>query len=331
MADTNIYTSKQNIKKYTTQAKFDAMDKSGIPVGTEYNIVGQVEESDLSSELQTKINASTTYTGTSGVTVNGATISAQLQDYTKESAKALIASDGYIRPVKLDSEGNLSVRIPSDGVGAYDSNIQVVTSGDGASGYYYQVGVKSEPTFDSIYLTRTNLRASTVLAGITVSLPSKSGTLATTDDLTGKQDQIAAGTNLFFTGNTLRTKDDVSFNKVTMTNGASVYGTMSFNSGSKIDMTAAMSSVNLGTSCDLTIGKGSFTLGQGVIKNEYSGDFVFPNMTGVNTIATTATTVASLGGRTGAITLATGLSMSGNTLKGAHIYLSGGYLCIDTE
>lgn len=56
MADTNIYTSKQNIKKYTTQAKFDAMDKSGIPVGTEYNIVGQVEESDLSSELQTKIN-----------------------------------------------------------------------------------------------------------------------------------------------------------------------------------------------------------------------------------------------------------------------------------
>ena len=56
MADTNTYISKQNIKKYTTQAKFDAMDKSDVPVGTEYNIVGEIEESDLSSELQAKVN-----------------------------------------------------------------------------------------------------------------------------------------------------------------------------------------------------------------------------------------------------------------------------------
>ena len=56
MADNNNYTSKQNVKKYTTQAKFDAMDKSDVPVGTEYNIVGEIEEADLSSELQTKIN-----------------------------------------------------------------------------------------------------------------------------------------------------------------------------------------------------------------------------------------------------------------------------------
>lgn len=56
MADTNTYTSKQNIKKYTTQAKFDAIDKSDVPVGTEYNIVGEIEEADLSSELQAKVN-----------------------------------------------------------------------------------------------------------------------------------------------------------------------------------------------------------------------------------------------------------------------------------
>ena len=55
MADNNTYTSKQNIKKYTTQAKFDAIDKSDVPVGTEYNIVGEIEEADLSSELQTKV------------------------------------------------------------------------------------------------------------------------------------------------------------------------------------------------------------------------------------------------------------------------------------
>lgn len=56
MADTNTYTSKQNIKKYTTQAKFDAIDKSDVPVGTEYNIVGSVTESDLDSDLQAKVN-----------------------------------------------------------------------------------------------------------------------------------------------------------------------------------------------------------------------------------------------------------------------------------
>lgn len=56
MADTNTYTSKQNIKKYTTQAKFDAIDKSDVPVGTEYNIVGSIGESDLDSDLQAKVN-----------------------------------------------------------------------------------------------------------------------------------------------------------------------------------------------------------------------------------------------------------------------------------
>lgn len=56
MADNNTYTSKQNIKKYTTQAKFDAMDKSDVPVGTEYNIVGSITESDLDSDLQAKVN-----------------------------------------------------------------------------------------------------------------------------------------------------------------------------------------------------------------------------------------------------------------------------------
>ena len=56
MADTNTYTSKQNIKKYTTQAKFDAIDKSDVPVGTEYNIVGSITESDLDSDLQAKVN-----------------------------------------------------------------------------------------------------------------------------------------------------------------------------------------------------------------------------------------------------------------------------------
>lgn len=56
MADNNTYTSKQNVKKYTTQEKFDAIDKSDVPVGTEYNIVGSITESDLDSDLQAKVN-----------------------------------------------------------------------------------------------------------------------------------------------------------------------------------------------------------------------------------------------------------------------------------
>ena len=56
MADNNSYTSKQNVKKYTTQAKFDAIDKSDVPIGTEYNIVGSITESDLDSDLQAKVN-----------------------------------------------------------------------------------------------------------------------------------------------------------------------------------------------------------------------------------------------------------------------------------
>ena len=55
MADTNIYNSFQKVEKWTTKEKFNALDLSDITVGTEYNLTGQVEESDLDSALQAKI------------------------------------------------------------------------------------------------------------------------------------------------------------------------------------------------------------------------------------------------------------------------------------
>lgn len=73
MADTNTYTSKQNIKKYTTQAKFDAIDKSDVPVGTEYNIVGPIAESDLDSDLQAKVNLAGTAKSTADEALTKAT------------------------------------------------------------------------------------------------------------------------------------------------------------------------------------------------------------------------------------------------------------------
>ena len=40
----------QKVEKWTTKEKFNAFDLSDIPVGTEYNLTGQVEESELDKE-----------------------------------------------------------------------------------------------------------------------------------------------------------------------------------------------------------------------------------------------------------------------------------------
>ena len=56
MADTNTYTTFTPTRKAVSKAEFDAMDKTGIPVGTEYDIVGEIEKADLSTELQTEID-----------------------------------------------------------------------------------------------------------------------------------------------------------------------------------------------------------------------------------------------------------------------------------
>lgn len=73
MADTNTYVSKQKVEKWTTKEKFNALELATIETGTEYNLTGQVEESDLDSALQAKINGKlttpTTPTADSAVTM----------------------------------------------------------------------------------------------------------------------------------------------------------------------------------------------------------------------------------------------------------------------
>ena len=73
MADTNTYDSFQKVEKWTTREKFNALDLSTIETGTEYNLAGAIEETDLASDLQTKINgkltAPTTPTADSVVTM----------------------------------------------------------------------------------------------------------------------------------------------------------------------------------------------------------------------------------------------------------------------
>lgn len=77
MADTNSYTSKEHVRKYTTQSKFDAIDRTDIPVGTEYNIVGAIEKSDLSSSLQSTINSVDGKLDKTGGTITGSLVISQ--------------------------------------------------------------------------------------------------------------------------------------------------------------------------------------------------------------------------------------------------------------
>lgn len=133
MADTNTYTSKQNIKKYTTQAKFDAIDKSDVPVGTEYNIVGSITESDLDSELQAKINSTTvdqTYSATSKNAQSGKAVAGALS-----SKQDKLVSGQNIKTINGQSvlgSGDIPVGGGgSAGVSSIDGKTGDITLGDG--------------------------------------------------------------------------------------------------------------------------------------------------------------------------------------------------------
>ena len=60
MADTNNYISKQKVEKWTTKEKFNALDLHTIETGTEYNLTGAIDETDLDSNLLAKINGKLT-------------------------------------------------------------------------------------------------------------------------------------------------------------------------------------------------------------------------------------------------------------------------------
>lgn len=59
--------------RWYAKSTFDSLDKTTIPVGTEIQVAGEIEETDLTTDLQTKINgkltAPTTPTSNSVVTM----------------------------------------------------------------------------------------------------------------------------------------------------------------------------------------------------------------------------------------------------------------------
>ena len=52
MADTNTYTEKESVVKYISREKFNQLDLTSIPAGTEYRIVGDgIVPADLTTEM----------------------------------------------------------------------------------------------------------------------------------------------------------------------------------------------------------------------------------------------------------------------------------------
>lgn len=47
-------------KRWYSKSTFDSLDKTTIPVGTEIQVTGEIEEADLTADLQTKINGKLT-------------------------------------------------------------------------------------------------------------------------------------------------------------------------------------------------------------------------------------------------------------------------------
>lgn len=134
----------------------------------------------------------------------------------------------------------------------------------------------------------------------TVYLPSKSGTIATTDEITsaitGKQDKLVSGQN------------------IKTINGQSVLGSGNITVGGG---SAGVTSLGGET--------GAIDLGEGL---DITGGVLYCTVTGGGGSAG----VSSIGGKTGAITLSTGLAMSGQQLVNkVKVYTSGNYLCIDTN
>ena len=50
------YTDVQKTEKYISRTNFDALEMAAVPEGTEFNIVDQIHESDLDSDVLQKLN-----------------------------------------------------------------------------------------------------------------------------------------------------------------------------------------------------------------------------------------------------------------------------------
>lgn len=146
MADTNTYTSKQKTEKWTSRDKFKALDLTDVPIGTEYNLTGNIELEDLDSSIQNSLNTVNNKSGgtingnvtvTGNFNVNGTTttidsttlrVKDKLIEVAKDNSVALTTPAGLITP-KYDGTNNGGLVYDSTGT-AFVGDIVLNANGD---------------------------------------------------------------------------------------------------------------------------------------------------------------------------------------------------------
>lgn len=136
------YTDVQKTEKYISRTNFDALEMAAVPEGTEFNIVDQIHESDLDSDVlqklnnNAKINTENIFTATQtfkkDITIEGnifqkgsayETHAEKLYTkndmiYTRDGATAALADNAYtgIQAVKYDGTNDGQLVFGKDGV-----------------------------------------------------------------------------------------------------------------------------------------------------------------------------------------------------------------------
>ena len=136
------YTDVQKTEKYISRTNFDALEMAAVPEGTEFNIVDQIHESDLDSDIlqklnnNAKINTENTFTAAQtfkkDITIEGNIIqkgkayethaeklyTKNDMIYTRDGATAALADNAYtgIQAVKYDGTNDGQLVFGKDGV-----------------------------------------------------------------------------------------------------------------------------------------------------------------------------------------------------------------------
>lgn len=253
MADNLQYQQFNASKKYVSDTEFTSLDKSTIPVGTEYNIVGVIEESDLSAELQTKVNRTvagpTGPQGPQGPTgPTGPTGPQGPQGPTGDtppvvqttgtgttsvmSQKAVTEELGLKQPL-IDAATTLNLNSVI-GSGLIQGN-SIVAQSD----------MRAYATLNpsSLNFTRSDETPTIVTDNSTLTIPSnKTGTIATTDDITN-------ATQNFITAGAITGKQD----KLTEATGITITtGNVIYCNGDLTGITVNTETINVGTELNLS-------------------------------------------------------------------------------
>ena len=136
------YTDVQKTEKYISRTNFNALEMAAVPEGTEFNIVDQIHESDLDSDVlqklnnNAKINAENTFTAAQtfkkditiegNIIQNGSAYETHAEKlytkndmiYTRDGATAALADNAYtgIQAVKYDGTNDGQLVFGKDGV-----------------------------------------------------------------------------------------------------------------------------------------------------------------------------------------------------------------------